>query len=225
MNQLNTAGVASNIIIIPLITIIMGSSLFTILVSYISFPAAVLSSCITDYIFKISMVITGFISELKLNFYVYDIKLTLIVLLIIGLIPLINYKPTIKLKFYPVLISVILCTVYMKKIFSTNGSNYTIKSGTSTAEIKTEDEKQILRLNLNESADIEMILSEIKIKNPDIKIIELAEASNAGLLCSKRILNEYIIDEYRFSTIPAINNTFKKIIFQLEKDNVIVKFN
>jgi len=225
MNQLNTAGVASNIIIIPLITLIMGSSLFTILVSYISLPAAVLSSLVTDYIFKLSMVITGFISDLKLNFYIYDIKLTLIILLLIGLIPLLNYKRIIKFRFYPVLFSIILCTIYMKRSFSSNNSNYTIQSGSSTAEIKTENEKQILKLNLNESADTELMLSEIKVKNPDIKIIELAENSNTGLLCSKRILNDYIIDEYRFSTIPAINSMFKKLIFQLEKDNVIVKFN
>jgi len=53
----------------------------------------------------------------------------------------------------------------------------------------------------------------------------LSENSITGLHVSRAILNEYIIEEYRFAGIPPINNVFKKIIFQLEKDNVIVKFN
>ncbi len=225
MNQLNTAAAASNIIVIPLITLIMGTSMFTILVSYISIPAAVFSGYITDNIFKITLLITGFISDLKLNFYVYDITLPLIFLLLTGLIPLIHSKNINKLKFYPILFSAIVCTMYMKKNFTNNERNYIINSGKSTAEIRTENEKQILKLNLTDPADTEEIISKIKLKNPDLKIIELSENNSTGLHVSRAILNEYIIEEYRFAGIPPISSAFKKIIFQLEKDNVIVKFN
>jgi len=225
MNQLNTAAAVSNIIVIPLITIIMSTSLFTILISFILTPAALFSGFITENIFKITLFITDFISDFKLSFYVYDITLPLIILLLIGLIPLINHKNINKLKFYPILFSAILCTMYMKKYFTNNDRNYIINSGTSTAEIRTENNKQILKLNITDPADTEKIISGIKIKNPDIKIIELSSNSSSGLLISRGILNEFIIEEYRFKEIPPINSTFKKIIFQLEKDNVIVKFN
>jgi competence protein ComEC len=224
MNQLNTAGIVSNILIIPLITIIMGTSLFSILLSFISMPAAVLSGFLPDYIFKLSLIITGFISDLKLNFYIYSITPALFFLLMTGLIPLINHRRILKLKFYPVLISVILCTLYMKKNYSSSGKNYMINAGRSTAQISTENEKQILKLKLEECADTDKMISEIKIKNPDIKIIELEKNSSTGLLLSKLILNEYTIEEYRFTETPDISPMFKKIIHQLEQDNVTVKF-
>ncbi len=224
MNQLNTAGIVSNVLIIPLISIIMGASLFSILISFISIPAAILTGLIPEYIFRLSLVITGFISDLKLNFYVYNITLPLFLLMLISIVPLVNYKKLQKMKFYPILLSIILCTLYLKKNYSSNGKEFLIKAGGSTAEIKTEKEKQILKIDLEESADTEKIISEIMIKNPDIKIIELTKNSNSGLLLSRKILNDYIIEEYRFSGIPNINPMFKKMIYQLEKDNVIVKF-
>jgi ComEC/Rec2-related protein len=224
MNQFNTAGIVSNILIIPLISIIMGSSLFSILISFISTPAALLTGLIPEYVFRLSFLITGFLSDLKLNFFVYNITPAISVLMLISLAPLFNNKKLQKMKFYPVILSIILCTVYMKKNYSNNGKEFQIKAGNSTAEIKTEEEKQILKIDLDESADTEKIISEIKIKNPDIKIIELTKNSNSGLLLSRKILNDYIIEEYRFSDVPHINPMFKKMIYQLEKDNVIVKF-
>lgn len=224
MNQLNTAGIVSNILIIPLISIIMGTSLFSILVSFISISAAILAGLIPEYIFRLSFLITGFISDLKLNFFVYNITLPLFLLMILSLAPLLNYHKFQKMKFYPVLLSIILCTLYMKKNYSGNGKEFQIKWGNSKAEIKTEEKKQILKIDLEESADTEKIISEIKIKNPDIKIIELTKINNSGLLLSRKILNDYAIEEYRFSDIPHINPMFKKMIYQLEKDNVVVKF-
>lgn len=224
MNQFNTAGIISNIIVIPMITLLMATSLFSILVSFAFMPAAVLSGYLTVYIFKISLLITGFISDLNLNFFIYDLKPGLLFLLLINLIPLINYSKFKKLKFYPIIFSAILCTIYMKLNLSINEKNHLINSGESTAEIETLNRKHIIKLNLNESADTEYILSEIKNRNTDLKIIELVQNSNTGLLLSRRILNDYAIEEYRFNGIPEINSLFKKIIFQLEKDNVIVKF-
>ena len=224
MNQLNTAGIVSNILIIPLISIIMGASLFSILISFISIPAALLTGLIPEYTFRLSFLITGFISDLKLNFFVYNISLPLFLLMLISLSPLLSYQKLQKMKFYPVLLSIILCTLYMKKNYSSNGKEFQIKAGDSTAEIKTEEKKQIIKIDLDESADTEKIISEIKIKNPDIKIIELTKNSNSGLLLSRKILNDYAIEEYRFSDLPHINPMFKKMIYQLEKDNVVVKF-
>ncbi|HNX24243.1 MAG TPA: ComEC/Rec2 family competence protein [Spirochaetota bacterium] len=224
MNQLNTAGIAANIIVIPLITLIMGVSMSAILISVFSIPAGILSGDLTDLLLNFSLMITNFFSNLKLNFYVYDITPFLFVLIAISLIPLINGRKITRLKFYPVLLSVLLCTLYLKKYCQFNETSYNVTMGNSIAEIRVENKRQILRLNLKDGVDTDKIISGIKIKNPDIKIIELADISASNILASRKILNEYIIDEYRFAGIPDLNNIFKKIIFQLEKDNVIVKF-
>jgi len=224
MKQLNTAGILSNIIIIPLISLIMGIALFTILFSFFSFFVAFFLASLTDLLLKLSLLITTFISDLRLNFYVYDITPSLCILILISIIPLINYRKIIQLKFYPVILSAILCTLYLKKNYQYDGNSYIISTGSSKAEIRIEDKKQILKLDLKEGVDSEKILSGIMMKNPDIKIVELADNSSPNLIVSKKIINDFILQEYRFTGIPDLNNMIKKIIFQLEKDNVIVKF-
>jgi len=224
MNQLNTAGMAANIIIIPLITLIMGISMSAIFISFFSITPALFFGNLTNILLNLSLHITDFFSDLKLNFYVYNITPSLFILILISLLPLINHRKIRNLKFYPVIISLLLCTLYLKKNYQFNDTDYNVICGNSIAEIRLENKRQILRLDLAEETDSEKIISGIKIKNPDIKIIELANCSNSTLLVSKKIMNDYIIDEYRFSGIPDLNNTFKKIIFQLEKDNIIVKF-
>ena len=224
MNQLNTAGLLSNIIIIPLITLIMGIALFSILLSFFSTPAALLSGGISEQLLKLSLVITNFFTELRLNFNVYYLSPLLIIIILISGVPLIKSVYLKKLKFYPVLISAILCTLYLKQDNLINDQSFVISNKNSKAEIIMEEKKQILKLNLEEDADTDVFISEIKGKNPDIKIIELTNSTDATLLASKKIMNDYIIDEYRFAEIPELNNLFKKIIFQLEKDNVIVRF-
>jgi len=225
MNQFNTAGIAANIIIIPLITLIMGIAIFTIVLSPLSISAAVFFGNIADLLLKFTLLITKFISGLRLNFFVYDITPILFVLISISLIPLVNHRKILKLKFYPIVISVIFCTLYLKQNLQSNEKNYTITTGNSTAEIRTENKTQILKLNLEDGVDTEEVVYAIKKNNPDIKIIELGCTNNASILTSKKIMNDYIINEYRFAQIPFLDKTFKNIISQLEKDNVIVKFN
>jgi competence protein ComEC len=225
MNQMNTIGIISNIIIIPLITLIMGVSMIAISISYLSVQAAFIPKLFTDLLLKLSLITTDFISNLKLNFYVFEITPLLSVIILISLIPLINHKIITRLKFYPILISALLCTVYLKKNYQMNGGNYVITSGNSTAEIRKDNNNQILKLNLAEGVDIEKIICRIKEKNPDITIIELDNCSNSNLLASSKLMNDYAIKEYRFNNMPDINDILKKIIFQLEKDDVFIKFN
>ncbi len=224
MNQVNTSGLIANIIIIPLITLIMGMSIFVIMLSYISFSAAVFGGVITHHIFRLTLFITTFISNLELNFYVYNLTIPLILILLISLIPLINSRRSKQLKFYPILLSALLCTIYLKKNYQFNSSSYIITNNNSKAEITREGKRQSLKLSLEEDCDIDNILREVKTKNPDIKIIELCNDTSSTLVASKRIMNDYMVDEFRFNKIPDLNNMLKKIIFQLEKDNVIVKF-
>jgi competence protein ComEC len=224
MNQMNTAGIAANIIIVPLITLIMAASMSAIAVSFVFMPAGIMAGDITELLLKLSLLLTDFFSNLKLNFHVYDITPLLVMMIFISAIPLISIKKILKLKFYPVLLSVLLCTIYLKQNHQLNKSGYFVTSGNSTAEIKLENERQVLRLNVKDSNDTEKIISGIKIKNPDIKIIELADNNGTNLSASKKIMNDYSIEEYRFAGIPDLDNIFKKIIFQLEKENVIVIF-
>lgn len=224
MNQVNTAGIAGNIIIVPLITLIMTAAMSAITVSFVFMPAGIVAGDITEMLLKLSLLITDFLSNLKLNFYVYDITPLLVMMILISIIPLVSVKRILKLKFYPVLLSTLLCTIYLKQNYQLNKTGYNVKTGNSTAEIKLENERQVIRLDVKDGNDSEKIISGIKIKNPDIKIIELADDCSTNLSASKKIMNDYVIEEYRFAGIPDLNNMFKKIIFQLEKENVIVKF-
>jgi len=224
MNQINTAGLLSNLIIIPVITLIMGISLLALCISFISIPVAVFLGNVTHTIFRLSLDFTDFICMLKLNFFIYDISVILFIILLIGLLPLLNHRGIKKLKFYPVVLSVILCTIYLKKFYTYDNKNFTIRSGDSKAVIATENKKHILKLNLAEGIEIRNIIDSIKNKNPDIKIIELENGTYSSLLASKIIMNDYIIDEFRFNHIPELTGLFKKTIFQLDKDHVTVKF-
>jgi len=145
-------------------------------------------------------------------------------LILISIIPLVNVKKILKLKFYPVLLSIIFCSIYLKQNYQLNKTGYNVTAGNSSAQIKLENERQVLRLDVKDGNDTEIIISGIRIKNPDIKIIELADNCSTNLSASKKIMNDYVIEEYRFAGIPDLNNIFKKIIFQLENENVIVKF-
>lgn len=223
MNQINTAGIISNLIIVPVITLIMGIALLALCVSFFSVTLAVILADITDIIFRLSLMFTDYISALKLNFFVYDISIVLIILLIIGALPLLNYKKIRKLKYTPVLLSVILCTIYLKKFYSDKNGEFTIKSGNSIAEVITENDRHVLKLNLAEEADGQEFITLIKNRNPDIKIIELENANYTSLLVSKVIMNDFIIDEFRFNKIPEIY-LIKKTLAQLDKDKVTIKF-
>jgi competence protein ComEC len=224
MNQINTAGLISNIIIIPVITIIMGISLFGICISFVSTTAAAFSGCITDFIFKLSLIFIEYICNMELNFFVYNVSIVLLLIILTGFIPLINIKPVQKMKFYPVIISIILCTFYLKKYNYFTAGNFILYAGNSRAEVKIEDKKQILKLSLSEGADVDNFITSIKMRNPDIKIIELENTTKFSIAASKKLMNDYIIDEFRIETIPDLNTPFKKMIFQLEKDNVIINF-
>ncbi len=224
MNQLNLSGLAANIVVIPLISLIMGTAVFTIIISFVSINSAIASGYMTDLIFKLSALITNFFSELRLNFFVFDITPLLILLLLLSLVPVINNRKSMKLRFYPVIISTLLCVIYMKKYYQNNEDRYVITDQNSKADIIIENNLHVLKLDLKEGVDIEKIVSGIKSKNYDIRIIELSSISNSNLLVSGKILNDYIIDEYRFPLIPDPDIIFRKLIFQLEKDNIIIKF-
>jgi len=224
MKQLNTAGILSNIVIVPMITMIMGIAMFTILISFFSISAAVLSGNITCLFLKFNIFLTNYISDLKLNFYVYDITPLLLLFILLSVLPLINHKKILLFKFYPVVLSALLCTFYMKKYYQLNNSSFTIRNDKSTADIIVEENKQILKLDLKEEANIDEIVRGIYIKNPDIRIIHLADNCNSNILVSKKILNDFIIDEFRIAHINELNKVLKNTIIQLEKDNIAVKF-
>lgn len=222
MNQINTAGLVSNLLIVPVITLIMAVSALALGVSFFSITPAVLTGKIADIIFSLSLKVTDFISSLRLNFFIYDISFLLCLILLIGLIPLINHKQIRKLKFYPVLLSLILCTIYLKKTL-VNKMEFSVESGKSKAEVLTENGRHVLKLNLTDEADSQDFIIAIKSRNPDIRIIELDNVNYTSLLVSKILMNDYIIDEFRFNSIPE-PYLIRKILSQFDKDNIRVKF-
>ncbi len=223
MNQFNTAGIFTNIIIIPLITVIMVMSLAAIGFSFIYLPFAALTGDLTGLLLKISLFITEHAAKLRLNFHVPVIDPVLLFLILAGLIPIFNYRTATKLKFYPVIISALISTLYLKNIHQTRtGEN--IHAGLSrSASIRFENNRQILRLDLKDVDETESIINEIKGTNSDINIIELADSSGNNILASRRIMNDYVIDELRLNNLIEINNQFKALAFQLEKDNIALK--
>jgi ComEC/Rec2-related protein len=243
MNQINTIGIAGNIIVIPLITLIMWTSLFAISISIFSIYLATIFGYITSFLFQITLLVTKFLSELRLNFYVYDVTPLLIMILLIIFIPLINHKKIIRLKFYPILISTVLSIAYLKInnqhndpycLIADNNSRVEIIStekrwrvatpisadNNSSAEIDT----NALRLDLVEGSDYENIITKIKMRNPAITSVVLSKNNNANLTVLRRLLSDYPVHEVRFTEIQNLNSAFKSTILRLEKDKIEIKF-
>lgn len=223
MNQINTAGLVTNIIIIPMITVVMGLSLVAVIISPISMNLGVLAAKLTTVILKFSFVFTDYISGLKFNFYIYGIDPALVILILAGFIPLLNLKAAVRMKYYPVVISAILCTVYLKYInnYRIEESGYKIKE--NHAALDSVNNRHILRLNLKDSIEIQSVITDIKRLNPDIQAIELADSSYNNILVSRILMNDFIIDEVRFNGIPEINSQLGRFASQLEKDNIVLK--
>ncbi|MCL2154641.1 MAG: competence protein ComEC family protein [Leptospirales bacterium] len=224
MNQLNTVGIAGNIIIIPLITLIMWTALFAISISVFSIYLATIFGYITSFLFKITLLVTKFLSELKLNFYVYDVTPLLIMILLIAIIPLINHKKFIRLKFYPILISTVLSIAYLKTNNRHNDPYYLITDNNSKIELLSTGKTHTLRLDLAEGIDYENIITTIKMRNPSITSVELSKNNNANLIVLRRLLNDYPVHEVRFTEIQNINSIFNSTILRLEKDKIAINF-
>jgi ComEC/Rec2-related protein len=224
MNQLNTVGIAGNIIIIPLITLIICTSLFSLFLSVFSIYFAAILGYTTSFLFDITLLVTKFLSGLRLNFYVYDITPALMIILLMSLLPLINNKKFVRLKFYPVLISIVLSIAYLKINNQHNDAYTLITDNNSKVEIEPTGKTDSIRLDLAEGVDTEKLITQIKMRNPAIKSVELAKNNNVNLIVLRRLLSDYPVDEVKFSEIEKINSIFKRTILQLEKDKIAIKF-
>ena len=224
MNQINTAGIIGNIIVLPFITLIMWASLFAIFLSVFSIYLAAILGYVTSILYKITLVMTEFLCDLRLNFYVYDITPLLIIILFISFLPLINHKKVLLLKFYPILLSTVLSIAYLKLNNQHDDSYRLITENNSKAEIRSIGKTQAISLDLAEGINIEELIAKIKSENPAITSVELAKNNSANFSALRRLANDYPVNEVRFAEIPNINNIFKSIILRLEKDKVNIKF-
>jgi len=224
MNQINTIGIVGNIIVIPIITLIMWTSLFAVFLSAFSMYLAAIFGYITSIQYKITLLVTEFLSDLKLNFYVYDLTPLLIIILLIIFIPLINYKKFIRLGFYPVLISTVLSIAYLKIYNRHNDPYYLITENNSKIEIESIGKTHVLKLDLAEGIDIEELMTKIKMRNPAITSIELANNNSINLTALRRVLSDFHVNEVKFTEIQSINNFFKSTVLRLEKDNINIRF-
>jgi len=224
MNQINTVGIIGNIIVIPLITLIMWTSLFAVFISVFSIYLAVLLGYVTSFLFQITLLVTKFLSELRLNFYVYDVTTLLIMIMLISLIPLIHHKKFVRLKFYPIVISTLLSIAYLKINNQPADTYYLITDNNSRAEIKSTGKTHTVKLDLVEGVDSEKLITEIKKKNLAITSVELTKNNSANLIILRRLASDYPVSEVKFDEIQSINTIFKSTILRLEKDKVNIKF-
>ena len=168
--------------------------------------------------------ITERLSDLNLNFHIDHINLVLVMIYMISLLPVIPINRILKLKYYPVIMSLFAITLYFKANQAENIKDKVITSGKSTITLSGEPEFKIT-LNIDDYRDAEILLNQVFSLNIPVKRITLLNDTNPNLATCRRLSGELIIDECCFMMVPSINNNFKNLINSLSKDNVKVTFN
>lgn len=223
LHQLNTISILSNIVIIPVATALMYISFTALALSAVINSASGMASIITLYGYKALVKSVEFFSDFNFNFFLNDNYPVVLVFIGLSLIPLIPARTTAKMKAFPVILALVLCTVYLKVPAESNPVEVTIVSGTSSALL---DNRAIpeLSLDIHDSGDAEIILNKIRTMNIEIKIVKLQNGSIPNLLACKRVCTDFLIDECRFSVLPDFSSIFKNLICSLEADNISVTF-
>ena len=165
MGEINFTGLLANIVIIPLITILFISSIFTFSISFVSINLASYAGKFTDLLSQLTYKTVEIFSNIDGHFTLVDNKIYLIIPMIFVTIPIVNriiinmfpikiWNPSnIKInflkKFYPLLLITTTIIISWTYLYSTN-----IKSQ-NISKIFSKDNKKV-----------ELIISDNKRNNP-----------------------------------------------------------
>lgn len=223
LNQINTISILSNIILIPMITVFMYSSFSAIVLTVINPNLKTAVSLIPECLYKTIVQSAGFFADFNFNFYINNNINPVLLLMSLSLIPLIKLKIPLKIKYFPIIAAYISCTVYLKSDTKNIAEETVISTGTSTITLNLSKEPELI-LDINDFKDIKPLADEINRFPVKIKNVTIKNNSYPNLIACRHTCSFFIIDECRFSVLPDINNTLKKLICSLEADKVKVIF-
>lgn len=222
LHQINTISIISNIIIVPLATIFM----------YISFSSLILAELIpvlsawTGYItltfYKILTATSDLFAGFNLNFFIEENSTVILLLFMISLVQLLPVKIITVLKGSPLFLSLILCTLYLKKPGESSTHDIILSSGVSSIYLNKNFSE--VTLDIKETEDSEILIRKFLNLNCKINTIIVKNGSTPNLLACRKLTYDFLIDECRFSVVPDLSSIFKNLINSLEAENIKISF-
>jgi len=222
MNQFNPAGFITNLIEIPLITVITLLSLVILGISLISPVTATLSAVPVSLLSKCVFGLNEYAASLKLNFFIDDAVIPAAVM-IISLFPLINLRFFSRMKAWPVFIALISSAILLKYGRNESDSDKRIAQPAEGIRIERNQDhlKLILELDGQNIFKEESLLLLRKI-HPDIKIIEISNSTYNNISACRILMNDFIIEECIVRNVDSINTGFTGFLKILQKENIKV---
>jgi hypothetical protein len=200
---------------------------------YISFSSLIISSfipwcnsilsVINDLVYYIIIKSAGFFADFNFNFFLDDNTNIIMFFMSLSLLPLFPNKTIKKLKAAPVFAAFILSTFYFKENTNSEAEELLFSAGNSTLIYQKKETHQLI-LDIHSLNDADILINELKKKNSGINVIVLKNNSYPNQVACKRICNDFIIDECRFSLFPEFSNYLKVLIYTLENDNIKITF-
>lgn len=223
LNQFNTISLLSNIILIPMTTAFMYISFSSLIISsFIPWCNSILSD-INDLVYYIIIKSAGFFADFNFNFFLDDNTNIIMFFMSLSLLPLFPNKTIKKLKAAPVFAAFILSTFYLKENTNSEAEELLFSAGNSTLIYQKKETHQLF-LDIHSLNDADILINELKKNNSGINVIVLKNNSYPNQVACKRICNDFIIDECRFSLFPEFSNYLKVLIYTLENDNIKITF-
>lgn len=223
LNQLNTISLLSNIILIPMTTAFMYISFSSLIISsFIPWCSFTLSG-INDLVYYAIIKSAGFFADFNFNYFLDDNINIVMFLMSLSLLPLFPHKAIKNLKAAPVFAALILSTFFLKENAKSKAEELLFSAGNSTLIYQKKETHQLI-LDIYNLNDADILINELKKNNLVISIIVLKNNSYPNQVACKRICNDFIIDECRFSLFPEFSNYLKALIRTLENDNIKITF-
>ncbi len=223
LGQLNTISLLSNIIIIPLTSLFMYLAFGAIILPLFIPTFAGLMIKLTTQIYNLLVRSADFFSGFNLNFFLNENITIVLMLLTISLIPLIPSCSRLKIKTYPVFVSFVLCSLYLRYPAIKQPGEIALFYRNSSLVINNTC-GNILNLDIRDSADKELLLKNMRKLNIKVNVININNNSIPNLTTCKKITDDFVIDECRFSIFPELNEITKSLIFSLEADKTKISF-
>ncbi len=222
LEQFNPAGFITNLMEIPLITII---TLFSLAILGVSFLFPVIAQLLTpalSLLCKCVFNLNDFASSMKLNFFPDDALIPAVVI-ILSVLPLISHSFFTRMKAWPVFTALLLSAMLLS--FQRHAASTGNMPLEQSRGIRIEKEKDHLKLilSLDDTADFneDMVFLLRKI-NPDIKIIEISHTTYNNITACRLLMNDFTIEECIVNNVKSIDSGFTGFLKILQKENIKV---
>lgn len=222
LGQINTVSLLSNIIMIPLTTIFMYIASVAFFLSSVNLQLTGLLIKLTMFSYNTLIQSAVFFSDFKLNFFLNENRLLVFMFLTISLIPILPSSIKSRTKSYPVLISFMLCSLYLKYPQEQYSDEIALIYRNSSMVISSSG--NILNLDIREAGDKDLLIENLRKLKIKINIININNNSAPNLTACRKITDDFVIDECRFSIFPELNGITKSLIYSMEADKIKISF-